>query len=536
MLCESNLRCDVGLALADDVGGTGSNQCVAQSKYSINARCFTGDDCLSGKCGANGCEIGIKHNGETCQHSEECASQSCHSRVCVPTQRAGQQCSDPQDCRIGYFCRPSTPTTTLCLQGYVGINSNNGGTTYACADDSDCLSGTYCSNNNCVGSLNDSASCPNRNHRICKSGYCAANNVCAAAWTSSDDCTANADKCGHHSFCLTANSVNRCRVKSSFGGPCSDHSHCQSGVCNNSLCANPTGTLSGATCNTNSDCAAGNCFQPTSVNTCQKFIANGGACVTTGTDYCGPGYFCSQTASGSTAGTCKQLYIGSYSVSPPTTPHECEQGNLSGGSCQDVIVRANGLTLNYPYKAATSATCTYLNWMVGSGKTPVNGYCPIVSGTPEYKDYLRAVVTFLSRSDVHAWPWLPVSAYKQVLASELAPYFAAASGDLNATFTNLRKHHFNITHTNILEESCGILGDTCGPEVPAYAEDFNTHCRGEESYTFECGAPASGAVCAQKTYALGTSLTIRFSNAAMPSQHKCPALDGPTSLASQTYS
>lgn len=75
---------------------------------------------------------------------------------------------------------------------------------------------------------------------------------------------------------------------------------------------------------------------------------------------------------------------------------------------------ANQLTLNYPYKAATSATCSYPNLSGGGTKTPTHGYCPIVRGMTEYKDYLRTLITFLSRADAQAWTWLPTSAYKTI--------------------------------------------------------------------------------------------------------------------------
>ena len=100
----------------------------------------------------------------------------------------------------------------------------------------------------------------------------------------------------------------------------------------------------------------------------------------------------------------------------------------------------------------------------------------------------------------------------------------------------MKKHYFQLTHTNILEDSCSILaGSTCGREVPGYEEDFNISCRGEQSYTFECGTTPSGA-CMTKTYGLGTDLTIRFSNVALPSGNSCPALASPTALAAQSYS
>ena len=325
-------------------------------------------------------------------------------------------------------------------------------------------------------------------------------------------------------------------MKSSFDGPCASNDQCKSGVCTNSLCANPTGSQLGASCDANSDnCAASKCFQPTSINTCQKFIANGAACLAN-EDYCGPGYFCSRTAAGNEAGTCKQLHIGTYTESPITTANSCPSNNLVGNTCTDVTVTSNSLTLDYPYKAATSATCSYPGLSGGATKTAHNGYCPIVQGMPEMKDYTRAAVTFLSTTEVQNWAWLPVTAYKQFDTTVLAPYFAAATGTLNSTFTVLSKHWFRVTHTNILEESCSILGDTCGPEVPGYQEDFNTHCRGEESYTFTCGATANGA-CMEKTYGLNANLNIKFSsNTAINNEYKCNSLNGPTAFADQTYS
>lgn len=153
MLCESNLRCDIGSAMADDAASSGTNQCVAQTKYSIGARCTVHADCLSGNCSQGGCLMGTKLNGDSCSHSEECASQSCNGNLCRPTYTANQQCTSVQDCRIGYFCRPSAPTATICVKGFVGINNNPSNTAFQCADDTDCLSGTYCNGSSCVASL-----------------------------------------------------------------------------------------------------------------------------------------------------------------------------------------------------------------------------------------------------------------------------------------------------------------------------------------------------------------------------------------------
>ena len=240
-------------------------------------------------------------------------------------------------------------------------------------------------------------------HRECASKYCnSGTSKCEAIWGSSDNCSSNSDKCGLDAFCLTAGSLNRCRYKSSVGGPCSAHNHCESGNCSGTICGNPTGGfLSGQACTIDSECASGACFQPRTLNTCQKFIPNGEACdPTSSTDYCGPGYFCSRTSPTNTAlGLCKQMFIGSYTLSPPQTPRECPQNNLNGNSCQDVTVRANNIILSYPYKAA-AGPCLYLESFSGGSLFPTNGYCPIAEGVKEHKDYLRAAVLFLSSSEL----------------------------------------------------------------------------------------------------------------------------------------
>ena len=76
--------------------------------------------------------------------------------------------------------------------------------------------------------------------------------------------------------------------------------------------------------------------------------------------------------------------------------------------------------------------------------------------------YLRALVDFYNLPGVQSYEHFQLANYRQLNPFNLDSNFAAAGADVKQSLLNIQRHYFNLTHTNLLHNSCStFLNSTC---------------------------------------------------------------------------
>ena len=268
-LIAAGTLCDNSTGLCNNNG-----QCVP--KLPVGAPCTVNTQCVSQECGANAFPVTIKTC--KCNADAQCAGQ----KLCDGNSGSCVECLTDVNCGENEYCTADLECTAKLEAGPLG-----------CTKDTACLSGE-CSN---IDPAN-----PDFTVTICA---CTADsqcdNVCDEATGFCEDCTSD-DDCADTEYCSDANA---CLSKLAVGSVCKDSSECANGNCAEPTCQSLPIALKFCLCTQNLDCPK------VGETICNQ---DSGQCVECKVGFhCGPGRYCDGNSE------CQeQLSVGAPA---PKTPH-----------------------------------------------------------------------------------------------------------------------------------------------------------------------------------------------------------------------
>lgn len=350
-------------------------ECQKSEGRCVAGRCQYGaqDDgfpCATGVCAAARCVPCLSPSDcATPPGDAVCFTAACENRQCVYIPRPGRVCVD-RACVGGEVFRADVCSAAgRCTDG--GVESCNG---FKCANgdscrstchgNGDCIEGSRCEGNACVGLLADGSPCvrnvqcvgtcvesvcttPSTTGGVCDAGDaadCATGHTCIGGPGSGTCLRPNGESCTDNNACVNTCISERCADLSPRGGSCDgDSNDCAgAGFCDGGTCKSPTGDV----CDSTSDCLAlhacigapgGTCLRvdtaACSTNAQCQNICHRGACRARGSlneacdvgenADCSAGLVCDQ-------GTCKR---GQGALCGGST--ECASGFCVDGRCCD---------------------------------------------------------------------------------------------------------------------------------------------------------------------------------------------------------
>lgn len=298
----------------------------------------------AGKCGQvmNNCKKLVDCGSCDCNPAcPECETCQGTPGVCVP-QQAGTACGAAATCTGGNLtpggsCDGSghcLPGTTISCAPYTKCNSAGDSCVETCADNNDCVPGSFCNGDNrCVGDLPNGETCDGA--ADCLSGFCVDGVCCETA-------------CSTHCLaCNVAGHLGECVADpGDQGDPCGDDGQ----VClADGSCACQTGTCPGNA----PVCVSGSCTACSASHPCET-----GCCAADGTcpATCGLGQGC-------VSGMCTDLACGAGGLCRVfvTSTHQ-RSSEINGLAGADAICQARATTGGLPG--------TYMAWLSDGTGSP----------------------------------------------------------------------------------------------------------------------------------------------------------------------
>ena len=347
----------------------GANDCMTlfcdgSAGDAVCRDCNTAEDCAGtpGSYCAGGLCVATRSQGEQCASSNECSTGYCADGVCCDTPcngdcqtcgtgtcefvadgQADDACENQGGCGLDGTCDGaggcrfagtgvSCPLTT-CAGGQSGTGMCNGAGVCAstggascdpyicggdtcldsCGNDTQCVSGYYCSGITCTVKRPNGAACSPGQGNQCQSGNCVDGYCCNSA------CNGDCQSC---SGAVTGGSNGQCTNIPASAGP---QAECPAAAaCPNGNCCGNTGTCNGAGACTqrpaSTTCVAQTCFNSTQVST--RTCNGSGTCTPGHTVSCSP-YRCNGTSCHNSCSSDAQCQIGNRCVSGSCVPDLC---------------------------------------------------------------------------------------------------------------------------------------------------------------------------------------------------------------------
>jgi hypothetical protein len=286
--CESLSCCD-GLFCSNEINVYSEPVCIPEQED--GSFCWTDEqcesECLDGICGGQQC---IQEDEEGCGESADCCEGSfCstelllghHTTYCTAPLENGDQCTLAEHCQSGYCA------DNICAdEPNQCISEDNNG----CFWNGDCCEGLVClwSINNgympgaCVQPLSDGEFCVENSQcdsDTCEDGVCGGP-VCHHAGDSCVDA-----ECCDGSFCsseISPYTEPSCTAPLENESYCVSNTHCESGICENSVCVAEEAECLAQNVNCEAGgapCCDGICLHfGYGFGSCADYVENGGFC------------------------------------------------------------------------------------------------------------------------------------------------------------------------------------------------------------------------------------------------------------------